>query len=254
MGKVFDAYAAYYDLLYQDKNYKQESEYIIKLLADNNIYGGRILELGSGTGKHAEEFAKVGFIVHGVDLSPVMIQRANQQKKNDLASKLHFEVGNVRNYSTNNKFDIALSLFHVTSYQKTNEDLLSMFTTASKHLNIGGVFIFDFWYGPAVLSEKPEVRVKRMQDNMVSIVRIAEPSMYCNHNIVEVNYTVMVTENNEQKIEVLTEKHTMRYLFLPELENILKISGMQLLTSYSWLSNQPLSIDSWQGVIVAQKI
>ena len=54
MNKVFDAYAAYYDLLYQDKNYHKEAKYILRLLEDNGISSGKILELGSGTGKHAE--------------------------------------------------------------------------------------------------------------------------------------------------------------------------------------------------------
>ena len=32
MSKVFDSYAAYYDLLYKDKDYKLEVDYIVKLL------------------------------------------------------------------------------------------------------------------------------------------------------------------------------------------------------------------------------
>ena len=98
MNKVFDAYAAYYDLLYQDKNYHKEAKYILRLLEDNGISSGKILELGSGTGKHAEEFAKMGFFVHGIDLSPEMVQEANHRNNNNLEGQLLFEVGDVRDF------------------------------------------------------------------------------------------------------------------------------------------------------------
>ena len=164
MNKVFDAYAAYYDLLYQDKNYHKEAKYILRLLEDNGISSGKILELGSGTGKHAEEFAKMGFSVHGIDLSPEMVQEANHRNNNNLEGQLYFEVGDVRNFEAGKKFDAVISLFHVISYQIKNEDILEMFRIAAKHLKTNGIFIFDFWYGPGVLTDPPEVRQKRLED------------------------------------------------------------------------------------------
>ena len=82
-------------MLYQDKDYKQEAKYIASLMGKNDITDGSILELGSGTGKHAEEFAKMGFSVHGVDLSPEMVKQANQRKNNDFVNQLYFEIGDV---------------------------------------------------------------------------------------------------------------------------------------------------------------
>ena len=98
MSKIFDAYAAYYNMLYQDKDYKREAKYIASLLGKNDITDGSKLELGSGTGKHAEEFAKMGFSVHGVDLSPEMIREENQRGNNDFANQLYFEIGDVRSF------------------------------------------------------------------------------------------------------------------------------------------------------------
>ena len=95
MSKIFDAYVAYYNMLYQDKDYKQEAKYIASLMGKSDITDGSILELGSGTGKHAEEFAKMGFSVHGVDLSPEMVKQANQRKNNDFVNQLYFEIGDV---------------------------------------------------------------------------------------------------------------------------------------------------------------
>jgi hypothetical protein len=59
----------------------------------------------------------------------------------------------------------AFTIFHVFSYQTTNGDLVAALTTAKEHLNPDGILIFDCWYGPAVLSNKPTIRVKTIEDD-----------------------------------------------------------------------------------------
>lgn len=251
MSKVFDAYAYYYDLLYKEKKYQQEVDFIHEILLSKGVNSGSILDMGCGTGIHAECLANLGFNVHGVDISPKMIESAKEKIKKGKA-QLFFEEGDIRNKQINKTFDAIVSLFHVASYQVSNEDIIAMINNASKHLKDGGIFVFDFWYGPAVLREMPSVKIKKFENKEIKIHRIAEPIMFCNRNLVEVKYTVYVSDNKSQN-EVLTEKHLMRYFFLPELEMILNSAGFKLLNSFEWLSNNPLSLSSWQGFIVAKK-
>ncbi len=49
--------------------------------------------------------------------------------------------------------------------QITNSDLSQSFNIVSKHLKPRWIFIFDCWYGPAVISDKPYKRNKRFKDN-----------------------------------------------------------------------------------------
>ena len=51
-------------------------------------------------------------------------------------------------------------------------------STAAKHLKPNGVFIFDFWYGPGVLTDPPVVRLKRLENEEIEVLRIAEPVMH----------------------------------------------------------------------------
>ena len=248
----FQAYSEYYDLLYADKDYKAESEYILGLLAGQFVAEtGSILELGCGTGAHAELFAEKGWSVHGIDMSPHMLERAHQRAATSPHSaKLKFELGDVRNFRTDNRFDAVVSLFHVTSYQTTNTDLEAMFETAARHLNPGGVFLFDFWYGPAVLSERPSVRVKRFSNDRVSITRIAEPVLEDRNNVVEVQYSISVRKGTDVPVEMF-EKHRMRYLFLPELEAMLGKHGFKIAASKDWLTQDAPSLKSWGVCITA---
>jgi len=66
---VFSDYARYYDLLYHDKDYASDAEYVAGLIHKFHPAASSILELGSGTGKHALLLARKGFEVHGVELS-----------------------------------------------------------------------------------------------------------------------------------------------------------------------------------------
>src|SRR6202021_2412457 len=93
----------------------------------------------------------------------------------ETARRLTFSSGDIRNYRAGKRFDVVAALFHVMSYQTSNEDLLAAMVTAKEHLTPEGIFIFDYWYAPAVLTQQPSIRVKRMESDRLEVTRIAEP-------------------------------------------------------------------------------
>ncbi|WP_310486448.1 class I SAM-dependent methyltransferase [Chamaesiphon sp. VAR_69_metabat_338] len=253
---VFGNYAHYYDLLYQDKDYIGETQFIHQLIRANAPAATTILELGCGTGNHAMLLAKEGYRVCGVDLSAEMLQHARDRRDRlapELATRLEFSQGDLRqvrfvgvaSQHENRQFDVVLSLFHVISYQTTNADLLAAFTTAKMHLKPGGLFIFDVWYGPTVLSDPPTVRVKRLENDSIQVTRIAEPIVYPNENLVDVNYHAFVKDKTSSAIDELSETHTMRYLFKPELELLLSQLQMQIVDCREWLTDRQAGLDTW---------
>ena len=131
------------------------------------------------------------------------------------------------------------------SYQTSNSDLQALLDTVTCHLKSGGLFIFDCWYGPAVLKQNPEIRIKRMSNGDYDVMRIAEPVMRENENIVDVNYSVRVSGKKHDNQEDFSEKHTMRYLFSPEIEMFLDAADMDLVFSSEWMSSKILSADTW---------
>jgi SAM-dependent methyltransferase len=255
MSPVFDTYARYYDLLYRDKNYAGEAEYVAAHIRNLAPQAKRILELGCGTGVHAEHLARTGYTVHGVDMSEAMLVRAEARKAglpSAVAAHLSFGHGDVRTVRTGESYDAVISLFHVISYQITNDDLQAAFATAKAHLNPGGVFLFDFWYGPAVLTDPPVVRVKRLGDEEIEVLRIAEPVIHFNENVVDVNYQVMITEKATGGIEQIRETHNMRYLFLPEIAERLGAHGFSLEQAEEWVSGKAPGNDTWGVCCVAR--
>ncbi len=149
---IFGAYSKYYNLLYKDKDYAGEVRYIQGLIQKYTPDAGSILDLGCGTGWHDFEFAKLGYQVTGIDISEEMLAVANSRLSSSIADhskgSSSFFLGDIRTIRINQIFDVVVSLFHVMSYQITDEDLQAVFSTAKAHLNPGGLVHFRLLVWP----------------------------------------------------------------------------------------------------------
>ena len=247
MTAPFDAIGRYYDLLYLDKRYDAEVAYVDGLL---KIYGRKVqdlLEFGSGTGGHGRLLTQLGYKVTGIERSVQMLARA---RASDGFVCLQGDACTAR---LGRQFDAVIALFHVVSYQVRNKAVQALFARAAEHLTPGGLFIFDVWYSPAVNTQRPEVRVKRLEKDDLEITRIAEPIVYPNENRVDVCYTVFVREANSGEIQSFMETHPMRHFSLPELDLLAESAGFERVCAQEWLTGKEPSEASWGVCLVLVK-
>ena len=91
-------YASTYDVLYKEKNYEAECDFLEELF---RRYSGkdikRLLDMGCGTGGHAIPLARRGYKVSGIDRSPEMVAIAKQKAgAQGLSDRIRFETGNIQ--------------------------------------------------------------------------------------------------------------------------------------------------------------
>ncbi len=239
MKDLFDSIGIYYNLIYKEKNYIDETKFIINILNQFSSNNHCVLEFGSGTGKHAAHLVKKGFKVDGIERSKALIS-CIENKKGFKCFK-----GDIRKIKLDEKYDVVISLFHVMSYMTTNKDLEDVFENAYFHLKPNGLFLFDFWYSPAVHYQKPQIRVKRLINSRYSILRIAEPNIFSEKNRVDVKYTVYVEDIEKKVIQKFEEIHPMRHFCIEELDSYARKSGFQLIDSGEWLTKNQPSEKSW---------
>lgn len=257
---VFDsAYAQGYDALYRDKDYTAECNLIEQAFSQEQpLRTMRLLDVGCGTGGHAVELARRGHDVTGIDLSPHMLTTARRKAESALGANRppRFVEGDARDFSLPGEqpFDAAVMMFAVLGYLNRNPDVLSALRTIRRHLVPGGLFLCDFWWGPAVLTQRPGERVRVVEEGKGKLLRATRTDIDTLHNVADVHFELFRFSDTEPAAQS-NETHRMRYYFGPELELLLEVAGFKLqqLSQFMKLGVAPTD-NSWNAMLVAQAI
>lgn len=215
-------YADVYDALYADKDYAGECDLIEAIFAGRAAGVRSVLDLGCGTGRHANLLAQRGYDVLGVDRSPHMIERA--RSAGDAAT---YAVADLRTFRTDRRFDAALMMFAVLGYQLEDADVLAALRTARVHLVDAGLLLFDCWYGPAVMHQRPSDRVKTVETSDGPVRREARSTLDVSRRRIRIAFDV------ERGVAGTAgrsrETHEVRFFFAEDIERFLSATGFELL-------------------------
>jgi SAM-dependent methyltransferase len=242
-------YAETYDALYREKDYRGESEIVLELLREHGQGEiGSILDLGCGTASHAVRFAELGFEVVGVERSSAMLELA--QEKVDANVELH--QSDIRSFELDRQFDAVVMLFAVLGYQTSDDDVLAALGTARRHLRPEGVLVFDVWYGPAVLHERPSTRCSRIPLQRGELLRAVTPQLDELGRVCHVRYELQKVED-DRIVASAVEEHIVRFFFSDELELLLDRAGFSLfrLSAFPDVERAP-DETTWNVVAVAR--
>jgi SAM-dependent methyltransferase len=226
MPEVFGAgYADAYDAFYEEKDYEGECDLLERIFGEYSDGPVRtILDLGCGTGNHALSLARRGYDVVGVDRSEAMLEQARRKAGDAVA----FDVGEIRDVRLGREFDAVLALFAVLGYQLGNDDVLAALRAVRKHLRRGGLLVFDVWYGPAVLHERPAPRLRTIEKGSRRLVRASDGRLDVRHHVCTVDFRISESEDDRLVTEAV-ERHEVRYFFPLELQLFLSSAGLRLL-------------------------
>jgi SAM-dependent methyltransferase len=243
-------YAAIYDATYANKDYERECDVLEEAFARHSEGEVRaILDLGCGSGGHLLPLARRGYELVGVDRSPSMLDVAREKlAEAKLVAELRH--GDARSVRLGRTFDAALLMFAVLGYQRTNEDVLATLRTARAHLRTGGLLCLDVWYGPAVLTTKPEQRRRTVSTPNGSVERSASAELDIRRHLCTVRYRLAGPSAKAQAVE---EEHVVRFFFPMELELFLTDAGLELLSLTRFGSlDEEADENTWNVFVVAR--
>jgi SAM-dependent methyltransferase len=254
-GKI---YADAYDALYSAKDYSGECDMIEALIAEFGTVrpARRLLDLGCGTGNHAILLAARGYSVTGIDRSPAMITQARAKAATlGPAHSVVFHHGDIGNARLDDApYDGAIMMFAVLGYQQHDDGVRAAIATARAHLVTGAALIFDVWYGPGVLGERPQARQRVVEIPTGRIVRRAEPHLDEAHQLCTVQYNIERWAG-ERLLEAVSERHIMRFFFPGEFDNLARgcgfvCSAIRCFPNW-WL---PVHSSTWNAVSVFRAV
>jgi SAM-dependent methyltransferase len=167
-----------------------------------------------------------------------------------LCSRPSFVFSDLRSLNLKRQFDAVLMMFAVLGYQYTDDDVITALKTVRQHLAPGGIFICDFWYGPAVLAQGTSVRTKQYPANGQMWTRRSSGTLDRDRRICEVEFEIWNdSATSPQRFE---ETHKMRYFFPDELQNFFASAGLTItrMGSFPNIDTVP-SDETWNVLTIA---
>lgn len=124
---------------------KRQVDFIIKTL---ELKGNeKILDLACGFGRHALEFARRGYDVTGVDITPEYVAYANEQAKKEKLQAA-FICADIRKVNFIQSFDVVLNMADgAIGYLENDEENKKIFQVAADALKKGGKHFMDIMNG-----------------------------------------------------------------------------------------------------------
>ena len=141
----FARLARHYDALMANVPYGLWAGYVTNLaaLAGRPVSAdSRLLDLATGTGSVALEFARRGCVVTGIDLSAPMIRQARQKARGEQLD-VQFLCRDLADFTLPPRFDHAVCLYDSLNYILDPTKLKQAFANIKHALKDEGVFIFD---------------------------------------------------------------------------------------------------------------
>lgn len=251
-NRPFQQMTQLYDATYKNKDYAGEAALLHKIIKHYSPKATSLLDIGCGTGAHIKYLSALGYTCSGVDRSSKMLSIAKSRLASVDPPPILLQK-DARFLKLNKTYDVVVSLFHVTSYMTTDGDLDKYFGSVVSHLT-HGIFIFDLWYGPGVLSSRPETRYKLITTPFGVVHKIKVPTIFPEKNIVNVMH-LAILETPGKRGTILKEKHTLRYFFYPEIKALLSKYGFKILAwgSPDWPLKKS-NLNDWNTLFVCKKI
>ncbi|MBO5303255.1 MAG: class I SAM-dependent methyltransferase [Lachnospiraceae bacterium] len=139
--ETYSGFAEVYDLFMDNVPYEEWCTYVLKILHQQDIRDGLVLDLGCGTGKMTRLLSKAGYDMIGVDISEEMLGIAREQEEED--SSILYLNQDMREFELYGTVKAVVSICDSMNYITEEEDLLAVFKLVNNYLDPGGIFIFD---------------------------------------------------------------------------------------------------------------
>ena len=136
--KMWAELAPYYDVMYQWKDYRTESERVHQLIQANRMTSGNtLLDVACGTGGHTR-FLRDRYDVTGIDLNREMLRVARRK-----IPGVKFLSRDMTSFDLKRRFDAVVCLFSSIAYVRTYLNLKRTIACFARHLKPGGILIIE---------------------------------------------------------------------------------------------------------------
>lgn len=245
---MYGNFAAFYDGLTYDVDYKKRTAYLLKLFKKYDKKPTLLLDLACGTGGFSNCFAKSGIEVIGVDMSEEMLAVAREKSAEEEIEVLYLcqKAQELDLYGTVDGAVCCLdSLNHITDYK----DFCKAISRVSLFLEKGSLFIFDL---------NTEYKHRTVLGDNVFVIETDD--VYCvwankfyeKNCAVDISLDFFVKDGENYYRE--SEQFAERAYSIEQVNKALQKAGLELIEIFDEGTQKPLMDTSERAIFVTRKV
>jgi SAM-dependent methyltransferase len=203
--------------------------------------GGRVLELGVGTGRVAIPLSRLGLEVHGIESSPAMVERLRAKPQGDQVAVM---VGDFAAVDVAGPFSLCLAVFSTLFMLRSQDDQLRCFANVAQRLEPGGAFVVEAFVPKFGGGADQSIEVLRTEVHSV----LLEASRV---DPVEQRVDIQRIALSEDGVELFPS--SVRYAYPSELDLMARLAGLRLRHRWAGWQRQEFTADSVWNVSVYER-
>jgi SAM-dependent methyltransferase len=196
--------------------------------------GGAALELGIGTGRIALPLAERGVPVHGIDLSPDMVEQLRAKPGGD---SIPVAIGDFATTDVEGTFALAYVVFNTINNLTTQDEQVACFENVARHLDPGGSFVIEV----GMLDTEP-LTVFHLGETHVGV----DEYDHATQRLVSHHFSLV--DGEWQRLSI-----PFRAVSPAELDLMARLAGLRLRERWSGWKREPFTSESRRHISVWEK-
>ena len=244
---MYESFASVYDALMDDVPYEEWCDHLCRILSENGMEDGLILDLGCGTGSMTRALRRRGYDMIGIDSSVEMLELAREKSLED--PSILYLLQDMRSFELYGTVRAIVSVCDCMNYLLDEEELFEVFKLADNYLDPGGLFLFDmntpFKYreilGDATFAE-----------NRDGVSYIWENTWYEEEKINEYDLTLFL-KKDQDTYRRFDEVHVQKGYEPETVTALLERAGLKVESVTDAYTGRPLSEESERVLFAARE-